>query len=68
MSKFLYILIYLIIYKILTFEHVPTKISIDLCINNILGVINSNLLKTYSLIDIRCKQLGKLVKIWAKKY
>lgn len=38
----------------------------DICINNILGVINSNMLKVYCEIDPRVEQLGKLVKLWAK--
>lgn len=38
----------------------------DICINNILGVINSQMLKVYCEIDPRCEQLGKLIKLWAK--
>ena len=40
--------------------------SIDLIVNNILGVINSRFLAVYSQIKW-IKHLGILVKLWAKK-
>jgi len=43
-------------------------IRIDFCVNNQLGIHNSNLLKTYASFDTRCHTLGLLVKIWAKTH
>lgn len=40
----------------------------DIAINNVLGVSNSSMLKIYSKIDIRCKQMGLILKNWAKKW
>ena len=46
------------------FEH--NNFKVDLSINNILGLINSNLLFTYSKVDFRIEQLGILLKLWKK--
>ncbi|XP_078447773.1 nucleotidyltransferase family protein [Wolffia australiana] len=43
-----------------------TNISCDICINNILAVVNTKLLRDYSNIDIRLRQLVLIVKHWAK--
>lgn len=51
---------------LIKFEFVKYEFSLDLCVNNLLGVINSKLLYVYSIVDDRCEKLGKLVKIWAK--
>ena len=48
--------------------HDITDFKADIAVNNILGVANSSLLKVYSKIDKRCKQLGLLLKHWAKKW
>ena len=42
------------------------NITVSFSINNKLGVINSKMLKTYTLLDNRCQMLGILVKLWAK--
>ncbi|KAL8495420.1 hypothetical protein ACS0TY_019528 [Phlomoides rotata] len=43
-----------------------TGISCDICINNVLAVINTKLLHDYSKIDARLRQLAFIVKHWAK--
>lgn len=43
-----------------------TGISCDICINNILAVINTKLLRDYAQIDVRLHQLAFIVKHWAK--
>ncbi|CAH8392383.1 unnamed protein product [Eruca vesicaria subsp. sativa] len=43
-----------------------TEISCDICINNVLAVVNTKLLRDYSLIDVRLRQLAFIVKHWAK--
>ncbi|KAG9452104.1 hypothetical protein H6P81_005008 [Aristolochia fimbriata] len=43
-----------------------TGISCDICINNILAVVNTKLLKDYAQIDARLRQLAFIVKHWAK--
>ncbi|KAG9142400.1 hypothetical protein Leryth_025424, partial [Lithospermum erythrorhizon] len=44
-----------------------TGISCDICINNMLAVINTKLLHDYARIDGRLRQLAFIVKHWAKK-
>ncbi|PQQ17282.1 hypothetical protein Pyn_39347 [Prunus yedoensis var. nudiflora] len=43
-----------------------TGISCDICINNVLAVINTKLLRDYANIDARLRQLAFIVKHWAK--
>ncbi|GAB2271624.1 hypothetical protein Dimus_006454 [Dionaea muscipula] len=43
-----------------------TGISCDICINNILAVVNTKLLRDYAEIDVRLRQLAFIVKHWAK--
>ncbi|CAH2057840.1 unnamed protein product [Thlaspi arvense] len=43
-----------------------TGISCDICINNVLAVVNTKLLRDYSRIDVRLRQLAFIVKHWAK--
>ncbi|KAK9742868.1 hypothetical protein RND81_03G201900 [Saponaria officinalis] len=43
-----------------------TGISCDICINNVLAVVNTKLLRDYAEIDVRLRQLAFLVKHWAK--
>ncbi|KAH7863075.1 hypothetical protein Vadar_013056 [Vaccinium darrowii] len=43
-----------------------TGISCDICINNVLAVVNTRLLHDYSKIDVRLRQLAFIVKHWAK--
>ncbi|XP_059634044.1 UTP:RNA uridylyltransferase 1-like isoform X2 [Cornus florida] len=43
-----------------------TGISCDICINNILAVVNTKLLRDYAQIDVRLRQLTFIVKHWAK--
>ncbi|XP_058086576.1 UTP:RNA uridylyltransferase 1 [Magnolia sinica] len=43
-----------------------TEISCDICINNVLAVVNTKLLRDYAQIDARLQQLAFIVKHWAK--
>ncbi|KDP28719.1 hypothetical protein JCGZ_14490 [Jatropha curcas] len=43
-----------------------TGISCDICINNVLAVVNTKLLWDYAQIDVRLRQLAFIVKHWAK--
>ncbi|PSS24195.1 UTP:RNA uridylyltransferase [Actinidia chinensis var. chinensis] len=43
-----------------------TGISCDICINNVLAVVNTRLLRDYANIDVRLRQLAFIVKHWAK--
>nr|GEW32452.1 UTP:RNA uridylyltransferase 1 [Tanacetum cinerariifolium] len=43
-----------------------TGISCDICVNNLLAVINTKLLLDYSKIDVRLRQLAFIIKHWAK--
>ncbi|KAK3157391.1 hypothetical protein QOZ80_2AG0121180 [Eleusine coracana subsp. coracana] len=43
-----------------------TGLSCDICVNNLLAVVNTKLLKDYALIDRRLRQLAFIVKHWAK--
>ncbi|EGC34739.1 hypothetical protein DICPUDRAFT_92151 [Dictyostelium purpureum] len=42
------------------------NINIDLCLNNLLAIENSKLIKSYSSIDPRFQVLYMLIKAWAK--
>jgi terminal uridylyltransferase len=44
-----------------------SNLDVDICVNNLLAVRNTNLLKAYSLIDVRVRQLAYLIKYWVKK-
>lgn len=46
------------------YEGVP--VALDVSINNSLAVLNSRLLKEYSLCDIRVRPFVMLIKSWAK--
>jgi len=52
---------------IVKFNDFKTNISCDICVNNTLALHNTSLLADYSRIDPRLKQLGFIVKYWAKK-
>ncbi|XP_073278061.1 UTP:RNA uridylyltransferase 1-like [Primulina huaijiensis] len=43
-----------------------TGISCDICVNNVLAVVNTKLLRDYAHIDGRLRQLAFIVKHWAK--
>ncbi|KAI4354938.1 hypothetical protein L6164_003760 [Bauhinia variegata] len=43
-----------------------TGISCDICINNVLAVVNTKLLRDYAQIDARLRQLAFIIKHWAK--
>ncbi|KAK8570459.1 hypothetical protein V6N13_003137 [Hibiscus sabdariffa] len=43
-----------------------TGISCDICINNVLAVVNTKLLRDYAKMDARLRQLAFIVKHWAK--
>ncbi|KAA8495023.1 UTP:RNA uridylyltransferase 1 [Porphyridium purpureum] len=44
-----------------------SEFRVDLCVNNILGCHNTNLLRTYMQMDERVRQLALLIKYWAKR-
>ncbi|KAI9110153.1 hypothetical protein K1719_019194 [Acacia pycnantha] len=43
-----------------------TEISCDICVNNLLAVVNTKLLRDYARIDARLRQLAFIIKHWAK--
>lgn len=43
-----------------------TGISGDICMNNVLAVVNTKLLRDYAYMDVRLRQLAFIVKHWAK--
>lgn len=43
-----------------------TGLSCDICVNNLLAVVNTKLLRDYSRIDKRLRPLAFIVKHWAK--
>ncbi|KAK7292541.1 hypothetical protein RJT34_15392 [Clitoria ternatea] len=43
-----------------------TGISCDICINNLLAVVNTKLLRDYAHVDVRLRQLAFIIKHWAK--
>ena len=53
---------------VLEIELKKWDLIISFSVNNVLGGINSKLIKTYSEIDPRCQMLGILVKLWAKAH
>lgn len=52
---------------IVKFVDPDSGLNCDICVNNILAVHNTRLLRTYSILDIRCAQLIYVVKYWASK-
>ena len=44
-----------------------TTVEIDICVSNVLGVANTQLLAKYASLDERVASLGRTVKAWAKK-
>jgi len=50
-------------------EHKNTSngVKIDICVNNILGFINSQMLRVYSEINDIVRKMVIIIKIWAKK-
>jgi len=50
------------------FTDIYSQMEVDFCINNELGVRNSQLLYAYCNFDDRVLQLGRLVKDWAKRH
>ncbi|KAJ7557051.1 hypothetical protein O6H91_05G109900 [Diphasiastrum complanatum] len=52
---------------VVKFTDPVTGISCDICVNNMLAVVNSKLLHDYSKIDVRLRQLAFMVKHWAKR-
>ncbi|KAJ7513911.1 hypothetical protein O6H91_23G048900 [Diphasiastrum complanatum] len=51
---------------IVKFTDSVTGISCDICVNNMLAVVNTKLLRDYAKIDVRLRQLAFIVKHWAK--
>jgi len=52
---------------IVKFNDPHSGISCDICINNVLALYNTKLLADYAKIDLRVKQLGYILKYWAKR-
>jgi hypothetical protein len=44
-----------------------TGVACDVCVNNFLAVYNTRLLRDYASLDPRLRQLGYVVKHWAKR-
>ncbi|KAH7440008.1 hypothetical protein KP509_04G087500 [Ceratopteris richardii] len=51
---------------IVKYSDPKTGISCDVCVNNMLAVVNTKLLHDYAQIDVRLRQLAFIVKHWAK--
>lgn len=51
---------------IVKYSDPTTGISCDVCVNNMLAVVNTKLLHDYAQIDVRLRQLAFMVKHWAK--
>jgi len=52
---------------IIKFDDPQSKFSCDICVNNKLALHNTRLLSDYAKMDPRVRQLGYLVKYWAKQ-
>ncbi|KAL0486178.1 uridylyltransferase [Acrasis kona] len=50
---------------IVKFVDPDSSLNVDICVNNILAVHNTRLLKEYATFDQRCSQLIYVVKYWA---
>lgn len=44
-----------------------TEVQCDICINNLLAVVNTRMLRDYSAVDPRLRTLVYCVKHWAKR-
>jgi len=51
---------------VIKIKDVIEDVDYDLCCNNILGVINTKLLKQYSMMHEKVRKIGILLKIWGK--
>ncbi|CAD8106407.1 unnamed protein product [Paramecium sonneborni] len=52
---------------VMKIEDSNNKIEIDICFNNLLGVINTKLLYAYANLNKKVQQGGVLLKLWGKK-
>ena len=52
---------------VLNFTHRATSMQFDLCVDHVLPVHNSQLLRTYVLIDPRVRPLMVAIKFWATR-
>ncbi|KAJ0406657.1 hypothetical protein P43SY_009768 [Pythium insidiosum] len=52
---------------VIRFTHLRSGLECDLCFDNYLGYVNTQLLRTYASLDERCRMLGIVVKHWAKQ-
>lgn len=52
---------------IIKFKDPDTNIKCDVCLNNELALRNTKLISDYINMDIRAKQLGLIIKYWAKR-
>ena len=52
---------------VLKMRHVPSGVSCDVTINNLLALHNTRLLRDYMSIDTRARDLCMIVKHWAKR-
>ena len=51
---------------LIAYKNKINDVNIDICCNNVLGYINSQMIETYSNIFSIVKSLGILIKVWAK--
>ncbi|GLE00534.1 hypothetical protein PINS_up009291 [Pythium insidiosum] len=52
---------------VIRFTHLRSGLECDLCFDNYLGCVNTQLLRAYATLDERCRALGIAVKYWAKQ-
>ena len=54
-------------FLILKIKDIKTNIDLDITVQNILPILNTNLIRLYSLLDQRFHILGTFLKFWVKK-
>ena len=52
---------------VLQFRNPALELDCDICIDNRLAIRNTLLLRTYSLVDIRVRELAYIIKRWSKR-
>jgi DNA polymerase sigma len=52
---------------LISYKNKILDVQVDICINNVLGAINSKLLRQYCDINEKIKYLGIFIKYWGKK-
>jgi len=54
--------------RLVKFTDPSTNMEVDFCLHNDLGIRNSKMLECYCRCDYRVQMLGRLVKLWAKRF